>query len=386
MSNNKLKYIGFYDIPNGKSRRLSNLAAVDKMNYIASALVKAGYEIEIVSPSWLGDETEKIFEKQKTEKIDSNIKVTFCPSWKTTNKLTRNIKVIFSLVWLFFYLIFNVERNGKILVYHAQWISLPVRLAKNVKKLKIILEVEEIYQDVMIVHPLFTKWENKLIKSANAYIFSNELLGNRITNKRPYVTIYGKYNIYEQLTNPSNDGKIHLLYAGIIDSHKKGAFNAIEATRFLPANYQLHILGFGEIEKMCNLIELYNETNECKISYDGILSGREYVEYCQACHIGLSTQSMTGKYLETSFPSKILSYLSMGLRVVSCHIECVSKSKVGNLVAYYYHDTPEAIADSIKSIDLIEPYDSKKQITSLDEEFIINIRNLLEDQDVVNNR
>ena len=37
-----------------------------------------------------------------------------------------------------------------------------------------------------------------------------------------------------------------------------------------------------------------------------------------------------------SFPSKILTYLAYGIKVVSPHIDCVTRSEIDHLVSYYY--------------------------------------------------
>lgn len=79
-----------------------------------------------------------------------------------------------------------------------------------------------------------------------------------------------------------------MLYVGVIGSHKRGAFNALESTTYISNQYVLHIIGFGETEKLCKRIEELNLLNQCQIIYDGIKSGQEYLDYCKKCHIGLS--------------------------------------------------------------------------------------------------
>lgn len=377
MKQKTIKYIGFYDIPDSVSDRIFAPAAVNKMNYIADALVEAGYNVEFISPSWMGDKSDVSFEKKKIVKLDEHKQVTFFPSWKTTNKLTRNVKILVSLIWLFFYLVLNTKKDEKIIAYHVQWISLPIRAAKFLKRFKLILEVEEIYQDVMKFSDRFVVWENKLIDNADAFLYSTDLLEKKIKKNKPHIVIYGEYLSYKKLRNPINDGKIHLLYAGIIDNHKRGAFNAIESTKYLSAKYVLHIIGFGQVEKLQEMVNEYNKTNECEIIFDGLKSGNEYIEYCQSCHIGLSTQSMSGGYLESSFPSKLLSYLAMGLSVVSCEIKCVTESKIRDIISYYSHDNPRDIAEAIRKVDINTDCKSSKIIQGLHEEFVEDVKNLI---------
>lgn len=374
----EIKYIGFYNLPITECKRAATLAATNKMDYISEILIQEGFTIHIVSPSWIDDSSSNLnFIRQSTIKVNDRKKITFCPSFITNAKWSRNIKIIFTLCWLFFWLILHLERNEKILMYHATWLSIPVRWAKFIRGFKLILEVEEVYGDVSVIHSYFHTLENKLFSASDAFLFSTELLSKRINSNKPYVIIYGIYINYEKLELPHNDGKTHLLYAGIIDSHKAGAFNAIECTQYLPGNFILHIIGFGEIPKLLRRIEELNQTNACKIIFDGTKSGEEFVRYSQSCHLGLSTQKMDGKYLNSSFPSKILTYLSLGLRVVSCYVECVANSRIKSLVTYYNIDTPEAIADAILSIDFNSQFDSRNLIKQLNDNFAIEIKNLI---------
>ena len=88
---------------------------------------------------------------------------------------------------------------------------------------------------------------------------------------------------------------------------------------------------------------------------------------------------MSGAYLQTSFPSKILSYLSMGLAVVSCYIECVSACRIGDLVTYYHEDTPEKIAEAIRSTSVQNSSTAiLKRMEQLDDSFCADLQRLLE--------
>src|SRR5699024_3951273 len=162
MERKTIKYIGFYDTAVSQTDRVCNLAATNKMNYIADTLVEAGYKVQFISPSWMGDQTKVSFEMQKTVNIGKHKYVTYCPSWKTRSKIMRNIKILSALIWLFIYLLLTTKKNEKVIAYHVQWISLPVRMAKSIRKFDLVLEVEEIYSDVMVFNDRFVKWEKAL--------------------------------------------------------------------------------------------------------------------------------------------------------------------------------------------------------------------------------
>lgn len=100
-----------------------------------------------------------------------------------------------------------------------------------------------------------------------------------------------------------------------------------------------------------------------------MLSGEEYIRFIQSCDIGLSTQNPDAAFNATSFPSKILSYLSNGLRVVSIRIPAIEGSDVGDKLFYYDEQTPKQIADAILSVDMAQAYDSRSDIVDLSNKF-----------------
>ena len=112
-----------------------------------------------------------------------------------------------------------------------------------------------------------------------------------------------------------------------------------------------------------------DEKSKAHVSYDGLLSGEEYIRFIQSCDIGLSTQNPDAAFNATSFPSKILSYLSNGLRVVSIRIPAIEGSDVGDKLFYYDEQTPKQIADAILSVDMAQAYDSRSDIVDLSNKF-----------------
>ena len=215
---------------------------------------------------------------------------------------------------------------------------------------------------------------------ADTYIFSTELLKEKLnTSGKPDVTIYGTYNVEQKLTKKFSDGKIHVVYAGTFDPRKGGAAAAAAAAAYLPNNYHVHICGFGNEKQIENMKKMVNKNNAnhsvARLSYDGLLKGETYLRFLQSCHIGLSTQNPNASFNGTSFPSKILSYMSNGLSVVSIRIEAIERSAVGKYINYYDVQTPEEIA---KAILEATPTNSNQQVISeLDEKFKNDIQTLI---------
>ena len=156
----------------------------------------------------------------------------------------------------------------------------------------------------------------------------------------------------------------------------------LRAAEFLPENYHVHILGFGTEEQkkqLQELIALVQERTKCTLTYDGLKSGEEYIQFLQKCHIGLCTQIPDAKYTETSFPSKVLVYLANGLRVLSVRIPAVEQSDIGDLLFYYDEQKPEKIAEAIQSIDMNLPYDGRERLEMLDIKATKDIQELLKE-------
>lgn len=373
----KIFYMAYYNSTNSSERRNAVLSSVNKMNYICEALENNGYNTEIVSASGA---TEKKFCKSKKVKLTDKTTLKLFSSLPRLNRIVSVIDRVILKTKLFLYMIKNTNKDSIVMVYHSLGYMSLVKRLKKLKGFKLIIEAEEIYGDVIGDEKTSQK-EYEFFKIADAFIFPTELLSEKVnTEKKPEVIIYGTYHIEKELPKLFSDGKIHCVYAGTLDPRKGGAIASAESALFLNENYHIHILGFGnekEKAEMLNTIDSISKKSKAKITYDGLLSGEEYIKFIQSCDIGLSTQNPNGKYNDTSFPSKILSYMANGLRVVSVRIPVVEESGIGKCVYYYDEQTPENIAKAIKSIDFSEEYDSRKTIGVLDKAFLCDLKTML---------
>ena len=372
----KIFYMAYYNSTNSSERRNAVLSSVNKMNYICEALENNGYNTEIVSASGA---VEKKFCKSKKVKLTDKTTLKLFSSLPRLNRIVSVIDRVILKIKLFLYMIKNTNKDSTVMVYHSLGYMSLVKRLKKLKGFKLIIEAEEIYGDV-IGNEKTSQKEYEFFKIADGFIFPTELLSEKVnTEKKPEVIIYGTYHIEKELPKLFSDGKIHCVYAGTLDPRKGGAA-AVEAALFLNGDYHIHILGFGnekEKAEMLNIIDDISKKTEAKITYDGLLSGDEFTSFIQSCDIGFSTQSPDAAFNSTSFPSKILTYMVNGLRVVSIRIPAIEKSAVGKFMYYYDEQTPENIAKAIKSIDFSEEYDSRKAIGMLDKDFICDLKKML---------
>lgn len=372
----KVFILAFYD----KDDKHTNvvLSAVNKLNYLIDVLSEAGLAIHIISPS-LSAEKKRIKGRNEVLKEGVTLK-TFdsLPGGKALKRFIRRIHVYSQLKK---YLKENLSAGDTVIIYHSLGYYKFYKWLKEELKVKIILEIEEIFSDVGKTRFVTREKEINSFSYADAYIFPTQLLDNVVNSeKKPSVIIHGTYCVEKKCGQPFHDGRVHVVYAGTFDPRKGGVQAAAAAAEFLTGKYHVHILGFGSDDDKNNLLKTIKEVSEkteCKVTFDGLKSGEEYIKFIQSCDIGLSTQNPDAAFNATSFPSKILSYMANGLRVVSIRIPAIEQSAIGKYMYYYDNQTPEEIAKAIMQVDLNDGYDSRKVIMELSNVFTKELRLLL---------
>lgn len=370
---NKIYYLIHFD---NKTNRNVTPSAITKGKYVASALASCSSEVEIVSLAYPTKDSQDEVYYQVSENV-------ICHLFKGKYSNNRIIRYLNHKLYdkkIRKYLKQNVKKDDIIVVYHS---LANMKLVKYIKKNitdKIVYEVEEIYGDVINDEKAKIK-ELKAFKNASSYIFSNDYLNSIINTKQlPYVTCYGTYEIPTLYKESFNDNLIHCLYAGTL-AQNKGALNAINVAKYLPNNYLIHILGFGSEKDIADIKNAVNEVNNSygttKVIYEGLKLNEEYLKFIQKCQIGLCTQNIDAAFNTTSFPSKILSYMSNGLEVVGVNIAAIKNSKVGQYIQFYNVPDEKEIANAILNINLNNKTNNIDVVKELDKEFKEDLKDML---------
>lgn len=377
MSKKTIKYISFFDTQDSVVKRNYVTSASNKIEYIAKAIVSIGKEVDIVSISQVQEERFKIYSSKKKQIAEGvSLKLPF--SWGGNKGVLRKIKVLWHLVNMFFYLLFYCGKSDVVVVYHSLGYFDIVRWTKNIRKFKLILEVEEVYSDVSHMSSYWRNLEFKMFEIADAFILSNDLLDAKINKyHKPSVVIYGTYQLEQKRVDKYDDRNIHVVYAGTFDPNKAGAQIAISAAEFLPENYYVHICGFGnseEIKQVKQQIAEMSSKARATITYEGLKKGNEFIEFLQKCHIGLSTQKPEGEYNDTSFPSKILTYMANGLSVVSIRIPVLEQASIVDSLSFYDIPLGKSLADAIMQCDY--NVSQRNLLDKLDKDFKNNLKSI----------
>ena len=343
-------YFGMYDTLSQPHNRAVSPACCNKMEYVAKAVNEAGCEVKIVSTAY--PKTGRFrFTKASNTKNADGVQVHFLQAAGGRSRFSKPFSQMWTKIVLFFFLLSELKKGQTIIVYHSMAYMTIFPLMKRLFSLKLILEVEEIYAEIVSLSSRQKKNEKKIFERADGYIFSTEVFNERVNiDKKPFVILYGNYSLAEIINTPKEDGKTHIVYSGTFNAKKGGAMAAIEAARCLNSDYHIHITGWGterETESIRKAIDSIQSHMECELSYDGFIDNKDFPAYLQGFHIGLCSQNPDDPLSSACFPSKIFVYMSNGLSVVSSSTEPIKKSRIARYLSFYDEQNGESIAKAI---------------------------------------
>lgn len=351
-------------------------AAQTKVDYIRSKLPEYGSITICVNCSLTVDSS--IFLPKTI--IDEYGKCRVLFSISSTKRFLLPISGLTMLLSVFFYVLFHVKKGDTVILYHSIYYDPIVTFLKKLKKFKIVYEIEEIYADVRDGGNGREKEITRCEKAADAFIFSTEMLNEAVNkNHKKNIVIYGAYKACEREKTETNADtrKTIVVYSGTLMAGK-GASHAVECARALDSSYEIRIIGYGSAEEIDTIKYLIEENkSDCKVVFDGMKYGDEYIEYLYKCDIGLCIQPHDNQFNATSFPSKILSYLNCGLKVVATNLEALKKSKLSELISFSADSTPNEVAKAIK-IAMEKKVNNSEMLNKLDGEVVLGLFSLLE--------
>jgi len=365
-------YLSLRNIPEFEKENRRNPPSGQKQDYIIDTLISLGYNVNYVSFS---ESFNKKCYRAKKKKLSEKLTFFLCPN------IESRFRESIAFRWFYhIYAAYNIKQGDILLVYHTNSMRNDIlRKLADKKHLKFIYEVEEVYayaHETVLDKQI--NEEIEFLQCPDAYLFNSELLCKRVNQRNlKYTIVEGFYKYTRSDVKKFNDGKIHCVYGGIIDQVKGGAFRAVAAANYLPSNYVIHILGFGETQLLKNYIEDNIQNRKCQVIFEGLKNGQEYIDFISKCDIGLSLMTMREDLNSTAFPSKLILYLSVGLHVVAGRVRVLELSKVADYINFYNEDTPQSIAQTIMSIDMDSDYNSEIIMNKLDKEFQANLIELL---------
>lgn len=376
----KILYVGFYDrLRDGRKIRNFSLAAAKKMDYIADCLVRAGHEVEIVSPAYY--EAEDVpAAKEVHDTLRPGVTLTLPPSFPAKSKPARVRRVLSSRLWLFRYLCRHADRGTPVLAYHHYDTAIALLAARALRHFPLTVEVEEKYAMVWHISPWKRLKERMLLRHARRRAIS---VSERLSEKLGLGTVpvcYGNYTLCERERLPSPGGQTQLVFSGLIDRARGGAFLAMDAMRHLPPSYTLALSGAvspaDDADFRAALTAVNDDLGREAVHYDGVLDDAAYETLLLSSDIALNPQR-AGGYGEYLFPSKLLTYLTHGLPVVTTRGESITASALSDLFTYAEDFTPEAVAQAILAVRPLPRDVIRERLNALGQAFTADLSAIL---------
>lgn len=371
-------YIANYHCLDNEHYREATKAAATQSEYLLEVLAELGYKVELISTS-VANTRKSTLQLAKGFTIVKNEKESYRYFVCIDSKY-----MVFRVIgrWLFnlsirAYIFKN--RNSIFLLYHS-FLHYPYYRLLDKLGCKYIIEVEEIYSDVIQDKDKRVE-ELNAIRKANGYIIPNVMMVPEVTREKRWVLYHGTCKNECRMKKLFNDGKIHIVYAGTMDPRKIGDMPSLDAALYLDENYHIHILAVGypeNVKRIKSRINSFKRTY-CQITFHDPLDGDEYLQFLQSCDIGLYTQNNDDVDINTSFPSKLMSYLSNGLRIVAARTEPLERSEIADILYFAKSNNGEDIADRIKSIDFEDGYNSREKLDEIHEKLKVDMKALLKE-------
>ena len=138
---------------------------------------------------------------------------------------------------------------------------------------------------------------------------------------------------------------VRFVYSGTLD-RARGLELLLEAVRMLPPHgWTLDITGDGPLASRLSQVVLSRDLAN-KIVYHQVLTQPDYNQLMNSCDIGLNLQMSSDPISAVTCPSKVFTYLSYGLQVVSSGASGVS-SILRGCCLFYMEDTARSVADTM---------------------------------------
>lgn len=377
--NTKLRYFSYQGCYSSEYLRENCPPADTKIDYIINVLNRIGISVEHISH--ISGSNSIFFLPSRKINKGQNTFYYFASFKNFKTPLLRFLNTKFIEIQFFIWCMLHLHRGEQVLVYHSMGYDKTFQILKKIKKIKLIGDIEEIYQDMLPFKKRYKKNEYDFIAACDKFMFPNTLLNERLNKEgKPSLIVHGIYKVDNFEKGLSADKFIDILYAGTFHPIKGGAIAAVQAAKYLPSNYRLHISGSScaeHLQLVKDEIEKINPLTHAQIILHGYLNNEEFIDMMRSCSIGLCTQDPSCFYNLTSFPSKIVNYMANGLVVVAGRNRAVEESAVGDLIYYYNNQDPKEIAETILKIKNIDYQNCIRRVNDLDIRFCIELKKLL---------
>jgi glycosyltransferase involved in cell wall biosynthesis len=280
----------------------------------------------------------------------------FCANWDAP-------KLRIPLSWFFYarHVLRHVRSGDLVLIDNYEFIYIvAARLVQIFRRVTFVLDYEDgkhltDHGWPRILSGLAEALGRPLLRGA---FLAHPGLGKRLPDSLPTEVIPGfiPQKLPGITREPGPDG-VRFLYSGALD-RARGVDLLLEALPHLPeTGWHLDITGHGPLgESVARFLQ--DSRWQGKVKYHRSLPAEAYARVLAAAQVGLNCQRKSDPISDVTFPSKIFTYLSVGLMVISSRAGAVPQL-CANACFYYEPETPQALAGAMRAV--IDNYPAVRQ-------------------------
>jgi glycosyltransferase involved in cell wall biosynthesis len=200
----------------------------------------------------------------------------------------------------------------------------------------------------------------KLIRGA---ILAHPGMKNDLPTGLPTILIPGFVANSGRRREPETQGDVRFLYSGSLDV-TRGVDLLLNTLEKLPdSGWHLDITGQGRLT--ASVQEVVSSPRFAgKVAFHQALPEKEYQELMASVQVGLNCQRVSDPISEVTFPSKVFTYLSADLMVLSSTASAV-RQICGDACVYFEEETTESLAAAMNGI--IRDYAAVRQRLNVQE-------------------
>jgi glycosyltransferase involved in cell wall biosynthesis len=270
----------------------------------------------------------------------------FCANWDVP-------KLRIPLSWFFYarHVLRHVCSGDLVLIDNYEFICIiAARLVQIFRRVTFMLDYEDgkhliEHGWLRILSGLAEVGGRPLIRAAT---LAHPALGKRLPASIPTEVVPGFAPGQIPERAPAPGPEVRFLYSGTLDS-PRGVDLLLEALPHLPeTGWHLDITGHGPLgESVARFLQ--DSRWQGKVKYHQALPQEAYERVLAAAQVGLNCQRKSDPISDVTFPSKVFTYLSAGLLVISSQASAVPQL-CANAFFYYEQETPQALAGAMQAV------------------------------------
>ena len=326
-------------------------AASRKIFLLCRAMKKVGVRPLVLSSGRGRQDGSGRYFDAKVKRVNGLI-VVYLPFFHI--KIFSELLTLFSSVPILLYL-HRKKAINTIVFYNRMIAYLPQLFFAKMLGINTVLDLED-GEIELVTYSLSSIKSHVLRFLYDAFCSGGALLAcqalEKSTKLRPTQCCYGVSDIANR-TVSWDSSNINVLFGGTV-SYDTGAAVLIDAINLLreessdwSSKISFYITGKGDCLERFKLLEA--DTRKPKVIVYGRTTDDEYREILSNTHVGLALKPNYGELANTTFPSKVIEFASLGILVVSTDISDVRKV-LANGAIYLDIDDPKLLIEKLRWI------------------------------------